>query len=168
MMDIVSWLGGIMVTFEKAKPADAKALALASWKAFDHDIHYGAPSVGGPPGYRSDKWQGKMMHIGQYYKIVVDGQIVGGIIAFPQERATCNLGRIFVHPDYQNQGIGTQAMTFIEGQFPDAHKWTLDTPAWATRNHHFYEKVGYVKVGEEGPADDRGFLYEKVISRPAS
>ena len=156
-----------MVTFERAKPGDAKALALASWKAFDHDIHYGAPKVGGPPGYRSDKWQSKMMHVGRYYKICVDGRIIGGIIAFPQGHGTCNLGRIFIHPDYQNRGIGTQAMAFIEGEFPDARKWTLGTPSWATRNHHFYEKVGYVKVGEEGTAEDRGFLYEKVIATPS-
>ena len=44
-----------MIQFEKAKPEDAKALAMASGKAFDYDVNYGAPSAGGPPGYKSGK-----------------------------------------------------------------------------------------------------------------
>jgi hypothetical protein len=42
------------IRFDKATPEDAEALALASWRAFDNDINYGAPGVGGPPGYKSD------------------------------------------------------------------------------------------------------------------
>ena len=69
-----------MIKFEKAKTADAKGLALASWKALDNDIHYGAPEKGGPPGYKSEKWQSRIIRMGKYYKILDDHRIIGGII----------------------------------------------------------------------------------------
>ena len=36
-----------MIRIEKARSEDSKVLALASWRAFDTDVNYGAPGVGG-------------------------------------------------------------------------------------------------------------------------
>jgi hypothetical protein len=50
--------------------------------------------------------------------------------------------------------------------YPDARKWSLDTPYKSYRNHYFYEKHGYVKVGETQPEKENEFylfLYEKNI-----
>jgi RimJ/RimL family protein N-acetyltransferase len=135
------------IRFERAKLIDAKALALVSQQAFDADVHYGAPGPGGPPRYKSDRWQSKMMHLGKYYKIVADGQIIGGIIVFPQRPGHYELGRIFLSPGFQNQGIGAQAFAFLWSEFPLAQCWTLGTPIWNRRNQHFYKKVGFVETG---------------------
>ena len=51
-------------------------------------------------------------------------------------------------------------MQFIEKMYPAAKKGTLDTPKWATRNHHFYKKAGYVQVKT---IDNDSVLYEKLI-----
>ena len=150
-----------MVRFEKARSADAKTLALVCGRAFDYDINYGAPGPGGPPGYKSDMWQIRMMSRGQYYKIILSedfDHIIGGFIIFQNAFGDCELGRIFIDPDYQNQGIGTQAMAFMETAFPDARRWTLGTPRWNLRTQHFYEKAGFVKIGTEG---QDGIRYEK-------
>jgi len=149
-----------MIRFEKAKLQDAKGLALASWKAFDNDVNYGARETGGPPGYKSETWQSKMMKIGKYYKILDDYKIIGGFIVFDKGNGHYELGRIFIEPDYQNQGIGTQTMQFIEKEFPDAKSWTLGTPRWNHRTQHFYEKMGFVMIGADGPD---GIKYGKVI-----
>jgi GNAT superfamily N-acetyltransferase len=151
-----------MLRFEKAKARDAKALAVISGRAFDNDVHYGAPGPGGPPGYKSDQWQSKMMRFGQYYKILADGQIIGGIIIFRKKTREYELGRIFVDPDFQNQGIGAQAFEFIWEEFPLAKRWTLGTPAWNQRTRHFYKKVGFVEIGQDGHG---GILFEKSINR---
>ncbi len=140
-----------MIRFARARAEDAKALALISWRAFDNDVNYGAPDSGGPPGYRSDRWQSKMMRIGKYYKVLADDRIIGGLIIFPQQAGHYELGRIFIDPDFQNQGIGTQAFEFIWKEFPLARRWTLGTPAWNLRTRHFYQKVGFVEVGQDGP-----------------
>ena len=72
------------------------------------------------------------------------------------------LGRIYIDPAYQGQGIGAIAMRWIETAFP-ARRWTLDTPGWATRNHHFYEKLGYVRLREEGTPPHTMIFYEKRL-----
>lgn len=149
-----------MIRFEKATSKDAGTLARVSERAFHSDIHYGAPGVGGPPGYNSEHWQGRMMRVGQYYKILADDQIVGGIIIFRKGTRHYELGRIFIDPDFQNQGIGTQAFEFLWQEFPLAKKWTLGTPAWNRRTRHFYKKVGFVEVGEDSRG---GILLEKHI-----
>jgi len=153
-----------MLRFEKARPEDAVTLASISGRAFDDDIHFGAPGKGGPPGYKSDIWQIRMMARGHYYKInLVDTSelIIGGFIVFQNSYGDCELGRIFIDPEYQNQGFGTQTMAFMESVFPEARRWTLGTPLWNLRTQHFYEKVGYVRIGTEGRD---GVRYEKSMT----
>ena len=152
------------IRFEKAKPEDAKALALASWRAFDDDVNYGAPGKGGPPGYKSDQWQLKMMVVGDYYKILLDGRIIGGFILLLKGYRCYELARIFIQPDFQNQGIGAQAFEFIWSEYPDVERWTLGTPAWNRRTRHFYKKVGFVEVGEDRRG---GILFERDVTKHA-
>lgn len=151
-----------MIRFAKAKYEDAEKLTEVQIKTFDDDARkfFGKPK-GGPPGYNSVPWQKMMMKKGFYYKILAGNTIIGGIIVFKVKPGHYNLGRIYIDPDYQNKGIGTQAMKFIESTFRDAQKWTLGTPKLAYRNHHFYEKFGYVRSGDDGPD---GYLYEKNMS----
>ncbi|MBN1285503.1 MAG: GNAT family N-acetyltransferase [Anaerolineae bacterium] len=150
-----------MVRLERAKPQDAKALALISKHAFEDDINYGAPGIGGPPGYKSDKWQSKVMRVGVYYKIVDDdSRIIGGVIVFDKGGGHYELGRIFIEPAHQNRGIGTQVMALVEQRFPDARRWTLGTPKWNLRTQHFYQKVGYALIGED---EFGGILFEKRV-----
>lgn len=155
-----------MLRFQKAKPEDARTLALISGRAFDYDVNYGAPRKGGPPGYKSDVWQFRMMTRGHYYKILLGEkaeQIIGGMIVFQNSYGDCELGRIFIDPECQDQGFGTQAMAFLEKAYPEARRWTLGTPSWNLRTQHFYEKVGFVKIGTEGKD---GVRYEKRITAP--
>ena len=149
------------IQFRKAKPSDAEALARASERAFHSDIHCGASGIGGPPGYDSAAWQTKIMRVGDYYTILADQRIVGGIIVFRKKTREYELGRIFVDPDVQNQGIGTEAFAFLWKTYPLAKRWTLGTPAWNRRTRHFYKKVGFVEVGEDRHG---GILFERRIS----
>ena len=149
------------IQFEKARIGDADILAQVSERAFHSDIHYGAPGLGGPPGYDSAEWQAKVIKAIDYYKILVDDQIVGGIIIFPRENQQYGLTRIFVDEPFQNQGIGTQAVEFLWKTYPLAVRWTLDTPAWNQRTRHFYKKVGFVEIGEDSHG---GILFERRIA----
>lgn len=105
------------------------------------------------------------MRAGQYYKILVDNQIMGGLIVLPGAIREYQVGRIFIHSDFQNQGIGTQAMDFMFGEFPLAKTWTLGTPAWNQRTRHFYEKVGFeqVETQYDPQAGWDGILYRRAI-----
>ncbi len=155
---------GSAIRFARATPRDARTLAEVSRRAFHSDVACGAPGPGGPPGYDSAEWPKKMMRLGQYFKILLDGRIVGGIIVFPQGPRHYELGRIFVDPAVQNQGIGAQAFEFLWQEYPLAKRWTLGTPAWNKRTRHFYAKMGFVAVGMDEPD---GIRFEKLMAGPA-
>ena len=67
---------------------------------------------------------------------------------------------LFVDPEYHNRGIATQAFDQLWDEYPDAERWKVGTPAWNTRTNHFYQKLGFFKVGTDGPD---GVVYEKVM-----
>jgi ribosomal protein S18 acetylase RimI-like enzyme len=151
------------ICFEKANAADAPTMLDIQIRAFHQDaLDYPDVEEGGPPGY--DELASVLKDIEKYYthKIVSDGKIVGGIVVAGYEEGHYHLDKIYIDPAYHNQGIGTKAMNFIEATYP-ATKWTLDTPAYAVRNQHFYEKFGYIKVGEREEDGDSLILfrYEK-------
>ena len=153
------------ITFERAVPADAETLVKVQIAAFHDDARmYPGVELGGPPGYDSVDVMLRKIGEAEVYKIVADSQIVGGIILYDEGHGHFHLDVLDIDPAYHNRGIGTQAMHFIEQTYP-ATKWTLNTPGYAIRNQHFYEKLGYVKVGE-APFD--GFIlfdYEKKVAK---
>lgn len=152
-----------MISFKKAQPSDAEMLARASQRAFHSDIHCGAPGPepGGPPGYDSAAFQRKVMRFSDYFKIMVGDDIVGGFWLRRVAPREYVLDRIFLDPDYQNQGIGARAFAFLWETYPLAKRWTLGTPAWNVRTRHFYAKIGFSEIG----TDDHGeILLERRIS----
>lgn len=83
------------------------------------------------------------------YKIMVDGQIKGSIFVINKGDNEFELSIISIHPEFQNMGIATESIKYVEKQYPDANIWILQTPEEETRNIHLYEKLGYVRVGNE-------------------
>ena len=127
-----------MPTFERARPADAARLAEASKLALDYDVHYGAPGPGGPPGYDSAAWQSRAIRSGEYYKILAGDRIIGGIIVLRKGVRAYEVGPIFIEPEFQDQGIGTEAFEFLWSVYPLARRWILGTPSWNERTQHFF------------------------------
>ncbi|MBS3921375.1 MAG: GNAT family N-acetyltransferase [Deltaproteobacteria bacterium] len=77
-----------------------------------------------------------------FLKAVTDGRIIGSVRAFVKE-GTCHVGRLIVHPDFQNQGIGTRLMGRIEEVFKEAQRFEIFTGHKSERNLFLYEKRGY-------------------------
>jgi len=151
------------ITFERATVADADALVIVQIAAFHHDsVLYPDVEIGGPPEYDSVEFMRKRIQEDECYNMVDAGQIIGGIVVFDMGQGHVHIDRIFIDPAYHNRGIGTRAMQFLEQTYP-ATLWSLDTPTWAVRNQHFYEKLGYVKVKEETFPGITLIGYEKRI-----
>ena len=151
------------VSFKRATMADVGTLVKLQILAFHDDARlYPGVRLGGPPGYDSVIAMLKKIRQDDVYTIRYEGQIVGGLGVFKIRQGHYHLDVIFIDPAYHNRGIGTQAMHFIEQTYP-AKKWTLNTPGYATRNQHFYEKFGYVKVGETPFSYFTLIDYEKVV-----
>ena len=120
------------LTFVEAGEQDIPDLTRVMTRAFDDDArkHRGLER-GGPPGYHNGdffrKWMlGYQESIG--YKMLMDGQVVGGLIVWILPGGRNILGVIFVDPDVQDRGIGTRGQ-FVEQTYPDA-KAGSRTPTW--------------------------------------
>jgi ribosomal protein S18 acetylase RimI-like enzyme len=77
-----------------------------------------------------------------YLKAVRAGTIVGAVRGYEQN-GTCYVGRLIVHPDCQNRGIGTQLLKVIEAHFNTAQRYELFTSENSARNLFLYQKLGY-------------------------
>lgn len=148
-----------MLSFARATVADAPELCAAMTESFDDDARrfFGKPS-GGPPRYNELQFHLELAESRaypdqhDYHKVLWDGLIVGGMVIFPTD-TTCHLGYIFILPSHQNRGLGASCLQFLDQAYPHARVWTLETPSVCVRNHHFYQKHGYVKVGESERVD---------------
>ena len=77
-----------------------------------------------------------------YLKATRDGTIVGAVRGYEQN-GTCFIGRLIVHPDCQNRGIGTQLLRGVEAHFNATQRYELFTSERSTRNLYLYHKLGY-------------------------
>jgi ribosomal protein S18 acetylase RimI-like enzyme len=80
------------------------------------------------------------------YKILTDGKTVGSVFIYKIDENHYELDTISILPEHQSQGIGSRAISMVEGFYPDAISWTLQTPEKDARNRHLYEKHGYLAV----------------------
>lgn len=78
----------------------------------------------------------------RFFKADADGRIVGSVRA-NEEGSTCFIGKLIVHPEYQNQGIGTKLMGEVEGTFGHCRRFELFTGNKSERNLYLYTKLGY-------------------------
>ncbi len=152
-----------MIELVRACPEDAEALLAAKIDAFSFDVAlYGY----GPPAYDSleDTTAAIARPENRYFKILKDGVLAGGLCACDLGGGHFHLNSVYIFTAEQSKGIGCAAMRLLFNTFPDAVRWTLETPYRSFRNHHFYEKLGFMKTGETEPEPDGFylFLYEKT------
>ena len=79
------------------------------------------------------------------YRIVVDGQNVGGVILKIDKETNHNhLEILFVLPEAHSRGIGYGAWLAVEALHPETEVWETCTPYFEKRNIHFYvNKCGF-------------------------
>lgn len=121
-----------------------------------------------PPGIESLDWHKDKIINGIYYKIQLNDNLVGGVYIVLHPNNEMKIEFLFINPDYQGKKIGTTVMALVEGKHKETNKWFLLTPYKDFRNHHFYEKIGYTKIGEIRPdetSEFKLFQYEKIITQ---
>lgn len=158
------------LAFHEITEEDVPELTEVMTRAFDDDAqkHLGKER-GGPEGYDDGDFFRKWLFAYQEsvgYKIIYDGRVVGGIIVWILPEGHNILGTIFVDPAFQDTGIGEQTWAFIEDTYPQTNSWRLGTPTWATKNHHFYAKCGFLKVDSDPliPEEEDITIYRKETS----
>ena len=77
-----------------------------------------------------------------FLKAVIKNKIIGSVRAYKEED-TLYIGRLIVHPDVQNQGIGKRLLKEIEAKFNDVKRFELFTGYKSKKNLNLYRKFGY-------------------------
>lgn len=115
------------------------------------------------------------------YRIIHDGEIVGGLILqIDKQNAKGELEILFIKPEAHSKGLGQAAWKAVEALHPEIRVWETMTPYFEKRNIHFYvNRLGFHIVEfwnkyQHGPAvpeeidenwseDDEMFLFRKTI-----
>lgn len=153
------------IYLQLASTDDIQMLQDSALKAFSGDYDkYGAF----PPNIESIEWFQAAVSKKKFYKVVYDGEFAGAICVEGGEISCIEIKYLYIDLKFQNKHIGSKVMCLIESEYEHIENWTLFTPYMSFRNHHFYEKLGYIKVGElqPDPSDDfKLFEYSKVRTR---
>ena len=98
-----------------------------------------------------------------FLKALINGRIIGSVRAYSKE-GICYIGRLIVHPDFQNQRIGTKLMNEIEKIFGTCQRFELFTGDKSKRNLYLYQKLGYKLFKTANITDQTTIVYlEKKI-----
>ena len=130
-----------MVTLEKLQTEDREQFIKDNQEAFN----YGALEEF---GLRDDHFEEdeqiisrdtiiRSIENGETYRIIQDGEIVGGLILKVEGRKG-DLDILFVSPKVHSKGIGYKAWCEVEKLYPEVEVWETVTPYFEKRNIHFY------------------------------
>lgn len=81
------------------------------------------------------------------FKYTENGRITGSVRGCLGPEGACRVGKLIVHPDCQNRGIGRQLMLALEEHFRGkAASYLLFTSADTPETLHLYRKLGYTEL----------------------
>ncbi|MBR2256163.1 MAG: GNAT family N-acetyltransferase [Blautia sp.] len=146
----------------KAEANQEEKIVDMSVRAFETDVYVGGLKGDCPPEFDSE-WHKQMAREGYLYQAMIEKDLVGAAILFPDETETSvYIGRIFIDSVYHRKGYGIRLMECIEKEFPCATELNLDTPCWNERTNAFYKRLGYRVIKVE----DGFVFYQKRKSKP--
>ena len=86
-----------------------------------------------------------------------ENKIIGSVRGNLQDN-TVYIGKLMVHPDYRNRGLGSKLLLEIENYFPKS-RYELFTSTQSAHNIRLYEEVGYVAFDQRKVDDKLTFVY---------
>ncbi len=102
-----------------------------------------------------------------FLKATIDNKIVGSVRAYERD-GICNIGRLIVHPNFENRGIGTKLMVSIEELFKNCNKYEVFTGKKSNKNLYLYSKLGYKEFKRSKISDNLTIVYlEKATNSQA-
>lgn len=129
---------------------DAMALAWRVFKKYEAPV-YPKRGIESFLEFITDNRLYRMFVIGEYHMwIALDGEEIVGLASL---RTRHHLSLLFVSGDYHRMGIGTKLMEEIFNHIKDYEGQNYCTVNAAPYGVPFYEKLGFIKVGDEEVSD---------------
>ena len=141
---------------KRAQKADAEEILRLQYIAYQSEAEI----------YNNDSIQPLTQTLGQameefpmgvVLKAVSDGVIIGSVRACERQDGVY-VGKLMVHPEYQNQGVGKRLLQAIERKF-QGKRFELFTGAKSEKNLALYEKCGYRRFRTEEAAPGLTLVY---------
>jgi N-acetylglutamate synthase-like GNAT family acetyltransferase len=150
-----------MILIEKAAISDAEEILALQKLAYRSEAElYGDCTI--PPMIQTLEEMRSDIKTQTVLKAVSEGRIVGTVRAFVKGN-TCCIGRLAVHPDSQNRGIGTGLMNRIESVFNQTGRFELFTGHLSEKNLHLYGKLGYGRFRTEWAHDRLNIVFMEKL-----
>ena len=154
LLEVLFEISKSSISLRKASLSDASELFTLQKKVFqpiyekyqDHDTS---------PVFQTFERFNERLQTGDYFKILKDELLVGSVHVYPKSPGVMRLHMINILEEFQGKGIAQEVMSRIEGMYPHAIKWELDTIKQEQRNCYLYEKMGYVKTGDEWKVNEQ-------------
>ncbi len=93
-----------------------------------------------------------------FLKASHEGKLIGSVRAHLQQQ-NCLIGRLIVHPDFQQRGIGSRLLAAIEQHFHSARRYELFTGHRSERNIALYQRRGYTLFKRQPVTPDLTFVF---------
>ena len=154
----------MVITFRELLLSDNHFLSEVLVSAFDSDseLAFGDGVKLGPRGYDDGSLAKRIMADNVLIKLVIlkDNQECGVLIYSEGDRNEIHY--FCLASEYINQAIGSEAWQSFEENISGS--WQLETPDFSLRNHHFYQKNGFKKIGEKVyDKESKSFVFEKIV-----
>ena len=156
------------ILYEKIYPADYEMLTKIMTAAFNEDTEmHTNVKEDGPTGYNDGsliRWLNEHEDF-ESYKAVYKGIIVGAFTVGIKTNDEYSLEMLYIDPKNKGKHLGTIVWKDIELRYVNAKRWTVETPDYSTRNHHFYTKKCGFTFLKENTYDSgcKSFVFEKLL-----
>lgn len=152
------------MTIELAEVGDAKDILDLQKLAYMSEAviydDFTIPPLTQTPGQIKSDFENEL-----FLKASINGNIIGSVRAHMRQD-TCYIGRLIIHPSFQNRGIGTELMNEIERLFINAKKFELFTGHRSDRNIHLYRNLGYATSRHEVISENLTLIYMEKQASP--
>ena len=102
--------------------------------------------------------------LGDYQKIVLNGEVVGGIFAFSlDEENKWQIAQLYILPEVEHRGIGSIAIEKMFALHPEVKEWYADTIIQEENNIKFYQKHGFEIIDVE--EEHRGLAFATLVKK---
>jgi len=98
-----------------------------------------------------------------FLKVTEGDFIIGSVRARLTKDDSCYIGRLIVHPNHQNQGIGKKLLEEVENIFKSCSRFELTAGHRSQKNLNFYRKFGYAPYKAEKVTDKINLVYLEKI-----
>jgi len=141
--DLAAPDGSATLDISRATPADAAPLLALQRRAYEAEAHLYDWTI--PPLTQSLALLLAEIESTTVLKACIGEVLVGSVRARLAEQ-TCLIGRLFVAPERQGQGIGSALLVTIEAAFASAEVFELFTGSRSVRNMGLYRRHDYEVV----------------------